>query len=40
MPYVDDGLVTMITERICLTPRGRLLVKNVAACFDAYTYPG
>lgn len=40
MPYVEDGLVTTITERISLTPRGRLLVKNVAACFDAYTRPG
>ena len=35
--YAQDGLVTLGTERITLTPRGRLLVKNVAACFDAYT---
>jgi oxygen-independent coproporphyrinogen-3 oxidase len=35
--YAQDGLVTLGTDRIALTPRGRLLVKNVAACFDAYT---
>ncbi|NYE29149.1 oxygen-independent coproporphyrinogen-3 oxidase [Rhodanobacter sp. K2T2] len=35
--YAQDGLVTLSTDRIALTPRGRLLVKNVAACFDAYT---
>lgn len=35
--YAQDGLVALSTDRITLTPRGRLLVKNVAACFDAYT---
>jgi oxygen-independent coproporphyrinogen-3 oxidase len=36
--FAKEGLVSMIDDRISLTPRGRLLVKNVASCFDAYTH--
>ena len=32
----DDGLVEIGTDRIDVTPRGRLLVRNVAMAFDRY----
>ncbi|GAB2799648.1 oxygen-independent coproporphyrinogen III oxidase [Dyella kyungheensis] len=32
----DDGLVTIDDSSIRVTPRGRLLLRNVAMCFDAY----
>jgi oxygen-independent coproporphyrinogen-3 oxidase len=32
----DDGLVTIDDDAIRVTPRGRLLLRNVAMCFDAY----
>jgi oxygen-independent coproporphyrinogen-3 oxidase len=32
----DDGLVTFDDTSIRVTPRGRLLLRNVAMCFDAY----
>ncbi len=35
--YAEDGLVMLSSDRITLTARGRLLVKNVASCFDTYT---
>jgi oxygen-independent coproporphyrinogen-3 oxidase len=31
-----DGLVTVDAARIAATPRGRLLLRAIAACFDAY----
>lgn len=33
---VDDGLVVVDADLIRVTPRGRLLLRNVAMCFDAY----
>ncbi|ULU25242.1 oxygen-independent coproporphyrinogen III oxidase [Dyella terrae] len=33
---VDDGLVELDANVIRVTPRGRLLLRNVAMCFDAY----
>lgn len=33
---VDDGLVVLDENLIRVTPRGRLLLRNVAMCFDAY----
>lgn len=33
---VDDGLVELDEGSIRVTPRGRLLLRNVAMCFDAY----
>lgn len=33
---VDDGLVVRDGDVIRVTPRGRLLLRNVAMCFDAY----
>ena len=32
----DDGLVEVDAARILVTPRGRLLLRNIAMCFDAY----
>jgi oxygen-independent coproporphyrinogen-3 oxidase len=33
---VEDGLVVLDADVIRVTPRGRLLLRNVAMCFDAY----
>jgi oxygen-independent coproporphyrinogen-3 oxidase len=35
-PLEDDGLVRLDADAIIVTPRGRFLVRNVAARFDAY----
>ena len=35
-PLVEDGLVTVGPERIAATSRGRLLLRNIAMCFDRY----
>ncbi|GAB2521181.1 oxygen-independent coproporphyrinogen III oxidase [Lysobacter humi (ex Lee et al. 2017)] len=35
-PLEVDGLVRRETGRICATSQGRLLLRNIAMCFDAY----
>ena len=35
-PLADDGLVEVGPEAIRATPRGRLLLRNIAMCFDRY----
>jgi len=35
-PLVDDGLVRREAGRIVATTRGRLLLRNIAMCFDRY----
>ncbi|WP_374607608.1 oxygen-independent coproporphyrinogen III oxidase [Thermomonas sp.] len=35
-PLADDGLVDVGPEAIRATPRGRLLLRNIAMCFDRY----
>jgi len=35
-PMAEDGLVEIAAGRIVVFPRGRLLLRNVAMCFDAY----
>ncbi|WP_028708972.1 oxygen-independent coproporphyrinogen III oxidase [Propionicicella superfundia] len=35
-PMAADGLVEITSRDIVVTPRGRLLVRNIAMCFDAY----
>jgi oxygen-independent coproporphyrinogen-3 oxidase len=35
---VADGLVTVADGVIRVTPRGRLLLRNIAMCFDAYLH--
>ncbi len=38
-PLQGDRLVRVEPERITVTPRGRLLLRNIAACFDRYIAP-
>lgn len=35
-PLIEDGLVLCDGKHITITPRGRLLVRTVCACFDTY----
>ncbi|PQQ37370.1 oxygen-independent coproporphyrinogen III oxidase [Photorhabdus luminescens] len=35
-PLVDDGLVEVNEKQIWVTPRGRLLIRNICMCFDIY----
>ncbi len=35
-PHVADGLVCIEPGRITVTPAGRLLLRSIAMCFDAY----
>ena len=35
-PFVNDGLVEVTAEKISIVGAGRLLLRNVAMCFDAY----
>lgn len=35
-PLVEDGLVAVGQDRIDVTARGRLLLRNIAMCFDHY----
>ena len=35
-PLAEDGLVRIERERIVVTSRGRLLLRNIAMCFDRY----
>ncbi len=38
-PLQDDGLVRIDAGRIMATARGRLLLRNIAMCFDHYLQP-
>jgi oxygen-independent coproporphyrinogen-3 oxidase len=38
-PLADDRLVQIAPDRISVTPRGRLLLRNIATCFDRYYEP-
>ncbi|MDO5505823.1 MAG: oxygen-independent coproporphyrinogen III oxidase [Pseudoxanthomonas suwonensis] len=38
-PLQQDGLVRVEDQRIVATPRGRLLLRNIAMCFDRYLEP-
>jgi len=35
-PFIEDGLVELSSTRIKVTPRGRILVRNICMIFDAY----
>lgn len=35
-PLADDGLLTLDPQAVEVTPRGRLMLRNIAMCFDAY----
>ena len=34
--FVDDGLVTFRGNKIVVNGMGRLVIRNIAMCFDAY----
>jgi oxygen-independent coproporphyrinogen-3 oxidase len=34
--FVDDGLVTLHPDKIVVNGMGRLVIRNIAMCFDAY----
>lgn len=36
-PLERDGLVKIDNERITVSPRGRLLIRNICMCFDVYS---
>src|SRR3546814_12954741 len=38
-PLQDDGLVRVEADRITATTQGRLLLRNIAMCFDRYLPP-
>jgi oxygen-independent coproporphyrinogen-3 oxidase len=38
-PLADDGLVALRNDAIEVLPKGQLLIRNVAATFDAYLQP-
>ncbi|MBB1060816.1 oxygen-independent coproporphyrinogen III oxidase [Marilutibacter spongiae] len=38
-PLADDGLVRIESDRIVASSRGRLLLRNIAMCFDRYLAP-
>ena len=38
-PLEEDGLVRVEHDRIKVTGRGRLLLRNIAMCFDRYLTP-
>ncbi|EPE38024.1 oxygen-independent coproporphyrinogen III oxidase [Candidatus Photodesmus anomalopis] len=35
-PFINDGLVEIDYEKIQVTERGRLLIRNICMCFDKY----
>jgi len=35
-PLADDGLVDVASDRISVTPTGRLFLRNIGMCFDRY----
>lgn len=35
-PMVDDGMVEILDNALVVTPRGRLLIRNICMCFDTY----
>ena len=39
-PFMEDGLIEVYAERIKVTDAGRLWVRSICACFDAYLSQG
>ena len=35
-PLADDGLVTLQSDKVSVTPTGRLFLRNIGMCFDRY----
>ena len=38
--FAADGLIELTGDAITVTDAGRLLIRNIAMCFDAYAQPG
>ncbi|MEY3480898.1 MAG: hypothetical protein RIQ71_1673 [Verrucomicrobiota bacterium] len=38
--FAEDNLVELAAEKIVVTGAGRLFIRNIAMCFDAYVQPG
>lgn len=38
--FAEDGLVELDERSLRVTEAGRLFIRNIAMCFDAYTVPG
>lgn len=36
-PLADDGLLTLNKDSIHVSPKGRLLIRNICLCFDTYS---
>lgn len=36
-PLVKDGLLTVDAQSLTVSPRGRLLIRNICMCFDVYS---
>ncbi|CUS96435.1 HemN C-terminal domain-containing protein, partial [Candidatus Kryptobacter tengchongensis] len=34
--FIDDGLIELTGDKIIVTLMGRLVIRNIAMCFDAY----
>lgn len=39
-PFIEDGLVEKTDNRLTVTAKGRLWVRSICACFDAYLQQG
>ncbi len=35
-PMIDDGLLTLDSRRLVVSGRGRMMIRNIAMCFDGY----
>jgi oxygen-independent coproporphyrinogen-3 oxidase len=35
-PLADDNLLEITDSKLIVSPLGRLLIRNIAMCFDAY----
>jgi oxygen-independent coproporphyrinogen-3 oxidase len=38
--FAADGLIELTGDAITVTDAGRLFIRNIAMCFDAYAQPG
>ncbi|OOF54420.1 oxygen-independent coproporphyrinogen III oxidase [Rodentibacter genomosp. 2] len=36
-PLIEDGLITLTEQGLKVSPKGRLLIRNICLCFDTYS---
>lgn len=36
-PLMEDGLISLTTQGLKVSPKGRLLIRNICLCFDTYS---